>query len=373
MSTVLIAVTAAAGKTGQAVVRELRAKGLSVRALVRGRDERSEALARLGAEVVDADLQDAGRMAIALKGVQRVYYCPPITPDARKTLDAVMHAVEVNRLESVVAMTQWLASPNHPTLMTRDMWDVEQRLSGLKDTAVTILNPGFFADNYLRVTVGMAAQLGLNPNFVGDSRNAPPSNDDMARVAAGVLADPTRYDRRRMRITGPSLIGIGEITAALSRVLGRKVRALNAPDWLLNKVAAYRGEPRYAMAVFRHYLVDHRQGAFAYGGPTQVVEEVTGRPAESFESTARTYLAQPDAQRNGVAFRRVLTEFMMAPLWRGYDHDAYERQLRLPKLANPLYAMEDEFWKADHARPDGLITPRFGGAGADVQTLRRSA
>ena len=48
----------------------------------------------------------------------------------------------------------------------------------------------------------MAAQLGLYPNFVGDSRNAPPSNDDMARVVAGVLADP---DRRRSpyRITGP--------------------------------------------------------------------------------------------------------------------------------------------------------------------------
>lgn len=366
MSPPLIAVTAAAGKTGQAMVRELRGRGLRVRALVRSRDARSEALARLGAEVVETDLFDADRMEAALHGVQRAYYCPPIDQQTGKTLDAFMHAAAANRLEAVAAMTQWLAGPNHPARMTRDMWDVEQRMPTLQGTAVTILNPGFFADNYLRVTIGMAAQLGLYPNFVGDSRNAPPSNDDMARVAAGVLADPGRYAGRRLRITGPALIGVREITAALSAVLGHRVRAIPAPDWLLNKVAAYRGEPRYAMSVFRHYLIDHRQGAFAYGAPTQVVQEVTGQPAESFEATARAYLTQPDAQRTTAARLRVLTEFMLAPAWRGYNHAATERRLAAAPPAGALYAMQDEAWRADHAQPDSA-------APADTRTLRRSA
>ncbi len=232
---------------------------------------------------------------------------------------------------------------------------------------MTILNPGFFADNYLRVTIGMAAQLGLYPNFVGDSRNAPPSNDDMARVAARVLADPGRFAGRRLRITGPALIGVAEITAALSKVLGRRVRRIDAPEWLLNKVAAYRGEPRYAMAVFRHYLVDHRQGAFEYGAPTEVVQEVTGRPAESFEATVRSYALRPEARRGGAAFRKVLTEFMLSPAWRGYDHQATERRLGVSPPPGALYAMQDEAWRADHAHADG-------GATADnVQILRRSA
>ncbi len=368
MATPLIAVTAAAGKTGQAVVRELRARGQAVRALVRGLDARSEALAALGAEVVEADLFAPASMTAALRGVQRAYYCPPIDPEVGRTLDAFAEAAQANRLEAVTAMTQWLASPRHPTLMTRVMWDVEQRLPTL-DAAVTILNPGFFADNYLRVTVGMAAQLGLYPNFVGGSRNAPPSNEDMARVAAAVLSDPERHAGRRYRITGPELIGVGEITAALSRVLGRRVRRLDAPEWLLNKVAAYRREPRYAMAVFHHYLADHRQGAFEYGAPTDVVERVAGRPAESFETTVRSYLAKPEAQRTGAAFRKVLAEFMLAPLWRGYDHAAYERGLGLPSVVNPLYAMEDEAWKADHAGAEGPC----GGAEAKAEPLRRQA
>jgi NAD(P)H dehydrogenase (quinone) len=350
MSSPVIAVTSAAGKTGQAVVRELRAKGFAVRAVVRRRDLRSEALARLGAEVVQADLFDAGSLSAALLGAHRAYYCPPLSPETGRMLDAFMVAAEAVRLEAVAAMTQWLASPSHPTRMTRDMWAVEDRLPALEGAAVTILNPGFFADNYLRVSMGMAAQLGLYANLVGRSRNAPPSNDDMARVVAGVLADPDRYAGRRMRITGPALIGVDEIVAALSTVLGRKVRALDTPEWLLNKVAAYRGEPRYDMAVFRHYLVDHREGAFAFGAPTDVVEEVTGRPAETFEETARGYLAHPQAQRTWTAFGSVLAQFVLAPLWRGYDHDAYETASGLEPPPGSRYAMQDEAWKARHAR-----------------------
>ena len=347
MAEPLVLITAASGKTGSAVVRELRAAGLPVRAVVRQEDSRSEGLARLGAEIVVADMFDPEQMSDAMKGAQRAYYCPPISPYASVTLAAFLYAAEQNHIESVAAMTQWLASPSHPTQMTRDMWSVEQLMPTLKGAAVTILNPGFFADNYLRVTIGMAAQLGLYPNFVGDSENAPASNEDMARVAAAVLVDPQRHGGRRYRITGPEQIGVREIVATLSRVFQRKVRAISAPEWLLNKVAAFRGEPRYDMAVFRHYLVDHRQGGFAFGGPTNVVFETTGKPAESFETTVRRYAAFPAARRDFGNFRRALTEFMLAPMWRGYDHARYERQLAIPQLANPLYAMQDERWKAD--------------------------
>ena len=193
----------------------------------------------------------------------------------------------------------------------------------------------------------------------------------MGRVVAGVLADPDRYAGRRMRITGPALIGVAEITAALSKVFDRRVRAFNAPQWLLSKVGALRGEPRYDMALIRHYLEDHRQGAFAYGAPTDVVQEVTGRPAESFERTAWSYTSRPEAQRTGAAFRTVLGEFLLAPLWRGYDLAAVDRQLG-PHPAHPLYAMRDAAWKADRAPPDARPMDVAGGI-ADLELIRQVA
>ncbi len=343
-----ILVTGATGKTGSAVIAELLARNYPVRAVVRVRDARAEALARRGVEVAVADLFDAEQMAVAMQGVQRAYYCPPISPYASAMIAPFMHAAEQNRLESVASMTQWLASASHPTLMTRAMWDTEQLLPLLKGAAVTILNPGFFADNYLRVSLGMAAQLGRYPNLVGDSKNAPPSNEDMARVAAAVLADPARHGGQRYRITGPDLIGVQDIVATLSRVLGRKVRAIDVPEWLLNKVAAFRGEHRYSMAVLHHYLEGHRQGAFAHGGPTDAVLRTTGKPVESFETTVRRYATRPDAQRSFGNFRRVLAEFMLSPLQRGYDHERLERQLQIPRLERPRYSMQDERWKASH-------------------------
>ncbi len=344
-----ILVTGATGKTGGAVVRQLREKGLPVRAIVRTRDSRSETLASLGVDVVVADMFDPEQLAGALKGVHRAYYCPPISPYTSVTLTSFLYAAEKARLESVVAMTQWLASPHHPTQMTRDMWTVEQIMPTLRNASVTILNPGFFADNYFRVAIGMAAQLGLYANLVGDSQDVPPSNEDIARVAAAVLVDPARHDGRRYRITGPALIGVDDIVGSLSRVLKRTVRPFNAPEWLLNKVAAYRfrGDLRYDMAVFHHYLVDHRQGAFALGGPTDAVAETTGKSAESLDETVLAYAARSEAQRNLSAFTSAFSEFMASPLWRGYDHDRHERQIGVPKLGHSQYAMEDEQWKAD--------------------------
>jgi uncharacterized protein YbjT (DUF2867 family) len=72
-----ILVTGAAGAVG-AIGRNLcamlLAKGHKVRALVRREDERADALRRLGAEVVQADLTDLASMHRAIEGCARIYF-----------------------------------------------------------------------------------------------------------------------------------------------------------------------------------------------------------------------------------------------------------------------------------------------------------
>ena len=87
--------------------------------------------------------------------------------------------------------------------MTRQSWLVDQLFSMTPGVAHTIVNPGFFADSYL-VTIGLAAHLGVFPWMFGNSRNAPPSNEDIARVAVAVLMDPARHAGKSYRPTGPS-------------------------------------------------------------------------------------------------------------------------------------------------------------------------
>src|SRR5947209_16601031 len=155
-----ILVTGATGKTGSFVVAELLNAGYPVRAMVRREDRRSARLKAQGVEIAIADMSDVERVAHALKDVQRAYYCPPIDPYMIQGAAAFAVAAKEARLEHVVGLTQWLASPSHPSLMTRQHWLVDRLFSMTLGAAHTVVNPGFFAEVYM-VTIGMAANLGV--------------------------------------------------------------------------------------------------------------------------------------------------------------------------------------------------------------------
>jgi uncharacterized protein YbjT (DUF2867 family) len=211
-----IIVTGPTGKTGSAVVTELLKAGYPVRAMVHREDGRAARLRAEGAEIVLADMTDVERVADALRDVQGAYYCPPIDPYMIQGAAAFAVAAKAARLEHIVGLTQWLASPSHPSLMTRQHWLVDRLFSMMPGVAHTVVNPGFFADDYL-ATLGSAVHLGIFPWIFGDSRNAPPSNEDIARVAAAALMDPARHAGKSYRPTGPELLGAEDMAKAIGQ------------------------------------------------------------------------------------------------------------------------------------------------------------
>ena len=73
-------ITGATGSTGKATVKLLLERGHSVRALVHGYDQRSEALQQAGAEIVLGDLRDFHSVRAALDGVRTAYFVFPLEP-----------------------------------------------------------------------------------------------------------------------------------------------------------------------------------------------------------------------------------------------------------------------------------------------------
>jgi NAD(P)H dehydrogenase (quinone) len=124
-----IIVTGATGKTGSHVVAELRKAGYPVRALVHRENDRSERLRALGAEIAVADPSAVERVADALKDVQRAYYCPPIDPYMIQGAVSFAVAAKQSGLEHIVGLSQWLASPSHPSLLTCQRWLVDRLFS----------------------------------------------------------------------------------------------------------------------------------------------------------------------------------------------------------------------------------------------------
>ena len=364
MSTSLpkILVTGAVGKTGAAVVAQLRERNYPVRALVRKRDARSARLESLGAEIAIGDLYDYESLATVTRGTQRAYYCPPMGPYLLASATAFSLAAREAGLESIVNVSQWTASPSHPSILTRQHWLADKLFGQLPNIAHTIVAPGYFADNYLRL-IDFASLLGVFPVLTGSSRNAPPSNEDIARVAVAALMAPERHDGKRYRPTGPVLLSAYDMASIVAKVLRHRVLALPLPFWMFQRAARLQGVDSFSLASLRFYLRDHVAGAFAVDAPNDDVLETTGRPAEDFETIARRYAAMAFARPTLANRLRALANFALVPFVPGYNFEERARRQLEPSPVNAMQCMDSQRWRAEH---DPRIRHATNGAAFDA-------
>ncbi len=351
MTQPLILITGATGKTGSAVVHQLLEQGHRARAVVRRHDARSESLGRAGAEIVVADLFDPEQLLAAMQGTQRAYYCPPFHPFMIQSAAAFAVAARQARLESVVALTQWLASPSHPSISTRQHYLADQIFAMLPGITCTTVAPGFFASFPYLELIDYAALLGIFPlPLDGQSRNAPPSDEDIARIAVAALTDPARHAGKTYRPTGPEMLSVHEMAGIMGRVVGHKVRHLHVPMWMFLKAARMGGIDPFLLSQFPAYMADQEGGAFAHGGVTDHVLEVTGQQPEDFETITRRYAAQPEARRTTGNTLRAFGALMTVPMRQGLNPARYERQQNFPHPSTPRAAMQDDQWRAQRAK-----------------------
>jgi NAD(P)H dehydrogenase (quinone) len=350
-----VLVTGATGRIGGAVATQLLEKGpksgIVTRAMVHREDARSARLRELGAEVVVADMFDIQRVTAAMDGVDRLYFNPPYHPHALDSAVAFAVAARRQGVEAVVALGQWLASPEHPSLMTRHAWLTDKLFELLPDTAHVAVNPGYFADNYLQV-VPMAAQLGVLATPTGAGLNAPPSNEDIARVAVGALLDPHRHDGRAYRPTGPTLLSGSEIADAVGEALGRRVRHIDIPPWMFMRAvrvnAKRLGADLFFESSLRHYLPEYGLGTFAVGGPTTHVRDVAGVEPEDFLTIARRYVTGPESRRTTANLVRQLWNFTLIGLVPMHRLDRFDRMQQHPQPAHPRLSGQSPLWRSEH-------------------------
>jgi len=359
-----ILVTAATGHTGSAVVQQLLQQGFPVRAFVRQSDARAKALESAGAEIVVGNLLDFRDLRKALSGIQRAYHCPPFTPNLLHGAMLFASAAVEAKLEVVALMSQWHPHPADPSFVTREHWIANQLYRWMPSVDVIHINPGLFAFVYM---LGLPAilHLGVLMAPFGEGRNAPPANEDIARVATNVLVNPAPHIGKCYRPTGPELLNPTEIAAIYSSVLGRKVSYRDVPFKSFSKAAKALGFPLFEIAQLRHYADALRNGVFEVGAPTSHVEEVTGHPPETFENTAKRYFANPELIHHGLsdegrqAAFAFLAKMMLTP---APDLERWENDRDHPLLNKPLLASANREWLASAQRQQLHLLPLAGDA-----------
>jgi uncharacterized protein YbjT (DUF2867 family) len=245
----IVAVVGATGAQGGGLVRAILddpSGVFSVKALTRKvTSESAKALARRGANVVFADLDQLETLERALEGVDAAYcvtnFWEHHSPDRELAQAAALaQAAMCAGIRHVIWSTLedsrlWvpLESDQMPTLMGQykvPHFDAKGQANAEftnRNVPVTFLLTSFYWDNLIHFP-GMGLQR--SPDGVltlslpmGDKKLPGIAAEDIGRCAFGILRADRRYVGRTVGIAGEHLTGV-ELASGLSRALGRQVR-----------------------------------------------------------------------------------------------------------------------------------------------------
>jgi NAD(P)H dehydrogenase (quinone) len=262
------------GATSKHAAHQLLAMGLPVRVLVRRADDRANELSQLGAEIAVGDLHDYQSVRAALEDVQRAYFTYPLEAGLLEATATFAAAAKQAGLQSVVNMSQITARPDHLSPAARQHW-LAERVLDWSGIGVTHLRPPFFLENLgalCGATVGADGRIFLP---YGEGRHAPVAGEDCARVAVGILMNPTAHHAKTYIPTGHTPLSMAEIAEIFTRVLGRPVQYIDIP------VESWRGAlselPDISPFLIEHLsrvAVSHQDGEMDL--LTDVVETIGG-------------------------------------------------------------------------------------------------
>jgi uncharacterized protein YbjT (DUF2867 family) len=271
-----------AGKVGSEAVRLLAQRDQSVRVLIRD-PQKADALRKLGAQVVEGDLDDPASIDAAMRGVTSVVLVSPAVP--AQELNVIDSATRAG-VAHVVKITS-PASPESPIARQRGQAEIEAGLlaSGLY---YTLLRNNFYMQNFLMLAPTIAT-TGSFGSVAGRGQVGFIDTRDVAAVAAEIAAAPASHVDRTYLLSGPELLSYADVATVLSNVLGRPI-AFHERTFEEDKQAMIdAGVPAAIAEMNTHAVSLIADGDAAW--LSQDVPTVIGRPAGSLEQFATDHTA----------------------------------------------------------------------------------
>ncbi|MGH3262250.1 MAG: NmrA family NAD(P)-binding protein [Trebonia sp.] len=271
----MIAVTAATGKTGQAIIQAAAAAGLPVRAVVHSEDGRATAIQDGAAEAVVADLLMPAQVSDALAGTQAVVHIgPAMHPREIAIGETVVDAAAALGIDHFVLMS--VTHPQlEPLLNHQSKLAVERRLL-LSRLRYTILQPMHYMQD---IDVLAAASSGIYQQPYSLERPLSFVDlHDVGEVAARVLADPQHHTAATYELCGADTLTGHQVAEILATVTASDVRAQEvAPSEIVSRLT---NAPDYTidgrLRLFTHY------DRYGITGNPNVLSWLLGRAPTSF-------------------------------------------------------------------------------------------
>lgn len=221
----MILLTGVTGKTGGETARQLLAKGVKIRAIVRNA-AKAEELKAAGVELVVGDIGDAAVVRQALQGVEKAMLVLPNGKTQQANEQQFTDLAKAAGVQHLVKMSSMEAVPHAETPIPQAHWAVEEyiRASGIPWTMV---KPNFFMQNLL----GSANSIKTQKKFslpMGDGTTGMADIRDIAAVCAEVLTGEG-HTGKSYEITGPEVLTFHDVAKRFSEVLGEKIEYVPMP------------------------------------------------------------------------------------------------------------------------------------------------
>ena len=283
MSQSPVLVTGATSSVGSAAIRQLAEAGRPVRALVRDRSKASRLDPR--AEVIVGDLGRPDSLGPAFEGVERVLVISNGSDLDRLEANAYEAAKQAGARHVVKLSGLGADWPLYEgTVFARWHTKSEERLKAL-GPAWTILRPCFFNSNVFAFGVMERGGFFLP---AGQGKEAVIDPVDIAAVAVKALTEPG-HDSRVYELTGPELLGFGELTERLAAFTGASLVYVDVPEAAAREGLISAGIlPEHAEVIMRYFSA-MREGRMTV---LPTVAEVLGRPARRFDDWLQANAAE---------------------------------------------------------------------------------
>lgn len=284
-----VLISGATGDTGRPAVKAAIGLGLDVRAMVHRTDERSAALAKMGARIVLGDLLEIDTIVAAMQGVAAAYFVWPVQPGLLTATVNFAQAAKESGAPVIINLSQRSADRDSKSNSCRDTFIAEQVLnwSGLP---VIHLRPTYFLEWLLYPWQLPYLRQGILRLPAGKGRHAPIAAEDQGRSIAALLNNPMEHIGTTIPLSGPVEMDHEQMAAELSIALGRKIVFQNVSIDEYCFSLAERGVPPYVVQHFGGAMPDYQRGHMS--GMDNNVEKLTGRRPMTVGEFARAHAGE---------------------------------------------------------------------------------
>ncbi|TDO73119.1 uncharacterized protein YbjT (DUF2867 family) [Flavobacterium chryseum] len=221
-----IVILGATGTVGSKISEILLNEGHQVTLIAR-HTEKLEKYRSLGAEIIAGDITDVKILTKAFATADSAFVLLPDNVKAENTrayqtqvTGILIEAIENSGIKYIVNMSSLGSHMHEGNGIMGGTGEQEVRLNQLNDVNVLHIRSAYFMENFLR-TIGMVKNMGINGTVADGDHSIPMvATQDVAKIAAGHLANLDFTDKSVHAVMGPKNYTYREFTTIVGKAIG---------------------------------------------------------------------------------------------------------------------------------------------------------